>query len=823
MNQPVPRKAPETLHVQIDGMTCAACSGRIERKLNGVPGVEARVNLATAMAEIHLDPQAPASKDVLDLIEDLGYPPQQAQVELAVGDMTCAACSGRVERALNRLDGVVEASVNLATGRADVRYLPAMLSVDDLVQAVEQAGYPASVPEAHAGSESHDASARLQTMRRDVVLAFVLSAPVLVLAMGADFVPALRRGMEAVAPVPSFWGWVQALLTTAVLAGPGRRFYRAGWQAWRHMTPDMNALVMTGTGAAWLYSMLVLLVPGWFPPASLHLYFEAAAVVVSIVLLGKYLEEKAKQSTAGALRKLIGLQADTAHRVDEGGNEHSVPVSRLHPGERVRVRAGERMPVDGTVLEGEAWLDVSMLTGEPMPRAVRPGDEVQAGTLVDNGLLLVRVDRLGRDTLLAQIIRMVEQAQAGKLPIQQLADRVVRVFSPIVLAIALVTFLAWLLLGPDPALNHALVASVAVLVIACPCAMGLATPAAILVGTGRAAELGVLFRNGQALEHLTRVREVLMDKTGTLTQGRPRVVEVVADAPDDSLALAAALEAGSTHPLARAVLDAAGERGLVVSDVDAFENLPGRGVRGQVQGRDCSLGNRRMMQESGVDTGALEVEASRLAEQGHTVVWLAWDGQAQALLAIADPPREEARAVVERLHTRGIRVTLVTGDQPVTARHVARQLGIDRVHADVLPSDKARIVAEARRQCTDGLVAFVGDGINDAPALAEADVGLAMGGGTDIAVESADVVLMRPGLHGLIPAIEASRATLRTIRGNLFWAFVYNIVLIPVAAGVFWPWTGWMLNPMLAGAAMGFSSLFVLGNSLRLKRLIGDP
>ncbi len=821
MAQPVIRKAPQTLKLDIEGMTCAACSGRIERKLNQLDGVQAQVNLATGQADIQLQAEGPAAETVVQTIAALGYEPRTAELELRVEGMTCAACSARVERALNKQAGVLEASVNLATERAQVRYLPAMLTPESLIQTIRDAGYDAALLDEQAPPEdTNREQQRLQALARDVRRAFALALPVLVLAMGSDFFPGFAQWLQAWAPTPRFWAWVQAILATAVLFGPGSRFFRLGWKAWLHAAPDMNSLVMTGTGAAWLYSTLVLLAPAWFPENSRHLYFEAAAVVIAIVLLGKYLEERAKQSTAGALHKLIGLQADTACRLRDG-REETVPVSQLHPGDEVRVRAGERMPVDGTVLEGQAWLDVSMLTGEPMPRAVEAGDEVQAGTLVNNGLLRVRVDRLGRDTLLAQIIRMVEQAQAGKLPIQQLADKVIRVFSPIVLVIAVLTFMAWLLWGPEPALNHALVAAVAVLVIACPCAMGLATPAAILVGTGRAAELGVLFRNGEALEHLSRVRTLLMDKTGTLTQGRPQLVEWVAEDRPAMLAIAAALEAGSNHPLAQAVLAAAEQQGITPAAVQQFENHPGRGVSGVVEGRRWWLGNARLMEELGRDRSPLAAEAERLAAAGHTVVWLADEQQARALLAIADPPREEAARVVATMRQRGVRVVMVTGDQPVTARHVAEQLGVDEVHAEVLPGDKAAIVAQYRQQQA-GLVAFVGDGINDAPALAEADVGIAMGGGTDIAVESADVVLMRPGLTGLATAIEASDATLKSIRGNLFWAFIYNVVLIPVAAGVFYPFTGWLLNPMLAGAAMGASSLFVLGNSLRLKYQIGE-
>ncbi|MGC8807169.1 MAG: copper-translocating P-type ATPase, partial [Thiomonas sp.] len=617
------------------------------------------------------------------------------------------------------------------------------------------------------------------------------------------------------APVPRFWDWVQCALTTAVLFGPGRRFFRAGAIAYRHLSPDMNSLVATGTGAAWAYSTLVLLAPQWFPPQSRHVYFDSAAVVVAVILGGKYLEELAKGRASTAIHKLLGLQAKQATRLDAQGAAQQVSVSALQIGDRVLVRPGERVPVDGRVVEGDSHVDESMLTGEPLPVRRRPGDAVVGGTVNAEGRLVIEATALGADTVLAQIVRLVEGAQTGKLPVQRVADRVVAVFTPVVLLIAAASFAAWLLFTGD--LSAALVAAVAVLVVACPCAMGLATPAAILVGSSRAAEMGVLFRKGEALETLSRIDTVLLDKTGTVTLGRPALTALHTHLDDAAaLRLAAALEADSEHPLARAVRDAASARGLDVPAVQDFAALPGYGVRGVLGGHRLLLGARRLMQREGVALGELSAVADALEAQGQTAVFLAQDGAGVAVLGIADPVKPDAAAVVQALRQRGLQIALVTGDAQRTAQAVAAQLGIAQVHAEVLPQHKAQVVrtlqAQGRR------VAFVGDGLNDGPALAQADVGLALASGTDVAIEAADVSLARGDLATLPTAIDTARHTLRTIHGNLFWAFAYNIVLIPLAAGVAAPW-GVHLHPMLAGVAMGLSSVFVLGNSLRLKRL----
>jgi len=812
----------QNLEIAIRGMTCANCSARVERVLRKLPGVaEATVNLATERASVQFDPSTLGPTELAAAVTDAGYEPVSTELELAIGGMTCANCSNRVERALRATPGVIEASVNLANERATLRYFPASVTPQALVRAVEDAGYTAQLfdREDSADTEARAREAELRARLRDTVVAAVLSIPIVVLAMGPMLAPGLGELLARVAPTPRFWEWLQLALGSAVVFGPGRRFFSSGWAAFRHWSPDMNSLVMTGVGAAWLYSAVVVLAPSLVPAQARHVYFEAAAVVVTLILMGKYLEALAKGRTGAAIRKLIGLQAKTA-RVLRDGAEQDVPIAAVARGERVIVRPGERVPVDGEVREGESYVDESMLTGEPMPVAKRAGDRVVGGTVNQHGLLQVEARQVGKQTMLAQIIRMVEQAQGSKLPIQRLADRVVQVFTPIVLAIAAITFALWLALGPAPAITLALVSTVAVLVVACPCAMGLATPAAIMVGSGRAAELGVLFRKGEALEALSHVDAVVFDKTGTLTLGRPQLTDIE-PAPGrdaaDVLRFAAGADAGSEHPLAAAIVAAARDRGIDHPRAERFEAIPGYGVKATVDGHIVLLGAERLLTRERVAGEVLAAQAAALAERARTPIWLAVDGAIWGVLGVADPLKPESAAVIKVLKARGLRVGMITGDSARTAQAIARQAGLDDVSAEVLPSGKAeavqRLQAEGRR------VAFVGDGINDAPALAQAEVGVAVATGTDIAIEAADVTLTRGDLSGLLNAFEVARRTMRTIRGNLFWAFIYNILLIPLAAGLFYPAWGWTLNPMLAGLAMGLSSVFVVTNSLRLRRV----
>ncbi|BBF66790.1 cadmium-translocating P-type ATPase [Acidithiobacillus sp. 'AMD consortium'] len=801
------------VEIGIEGMTCASCSSRVERTLSRLPGVRAAVvNLSTEHAAVQYDPAQISPDALITAIAESGYTPVIAETELVIEGMTCASCVGRVERSLRRLPGVLEATVNLATERAALRYLPDTVDQNTLVAAVTAAGYGARPVQGDVAVADRKAQA-IRTMRRDVILAVVLAIPILLLSMGMALVPAVDRLLSGLEPFPQFWAWVQAVLATIVLAGPGRRFFRPGFLAYRHLSPDMNSLVATGTGTAWLYSMLVLVAPAWFPASARHIYFDSAAVVIAAVLFGKYLEELAKGRTSAAIKQLLGLQAKEAHVLRDGA-ELQVAIGAVVPGDQVVVRPGERLPVDGVVVDGDSHVDTAMLTGEPLPERKKQGDPVVGGTVNREGRLLIRATSVGQGTVLAQIIRLVEQAQTGKLPIQGLADRVVRIFTPLVILIALLSFFFWLLFGPPPAITLAMLSAVAVLVVACPCAMGLATPAAVMVGTGRAAELGVLFRKGAALESLATVDTVCLDKTGTLTYGRPAVTRIDAADPAYLLQMAAAVESASEHPLAQAVLAAAGERHLDIPAVGDFTAVPGKGVQGRVDGVTVLAGTLAWMDEQGVVMAGFST--GDLQQTGQTIVWVARDGRLLGLLEISDVARPESAQVVRALRTLGLRVAMVTGDAEAAARVIAGRLGIDDIYAQVLPQDKAEIVR--RLQAEGRKVVFVGEGINDSPALAQADVGMALASGTDIAMEAADITLTHGDLGGVITAIQAARQSMRTIRGNLFWAFFYNILLIPVAAGVAIP-LGIQLNPMLAGVAMGLSSVFVLSNSLRLKRL----
>ncbi|MBI4342212.1 MAG: copper-translocating P-type ATPase, partial [Candidatus Omnitrophica bacterium] len=690
-----------------------------------------------------------------------------AELEIGVGGMTCAACSARVERALGKVPGVLSATVNLATARASLRYSPASTTTEDIARAIEEAGYEPRLLEEEE-RDAAEARARervLAAIWRDTIAAAALTLPLVALSFGAMFLPALDSTLKELAPLPGFWQWVQFALGTAVMFWPGRRFFRSGWIAYRHLAPDMNSLVATGTGAAYLYSAVVVIAPELLPTGARHLYFEAAAVIITLILLGKYLEEVAKGRTGAAIRKLVGLQAKTAH-VLRDGEERELPIREVTRGDIVIVRPGERVPVDGEVRAGSSYVDESLLTGEPMPVAKRPGDRAVGGTVNQHGVLRIEARQVGRETVLAQIIRMVERAQGSKLPIQRLADQVVKVFTPIVLAIAAASFGVWLAFGPAPAITAALVSAVAVLVIACPCAMGLATPAAIMVGTGRAAELGVLFRKGEALEALSHVDTIVLDKTGTLTEGRPRLTEIEPAAGRDTrevLRVAAAAEEASEHPLAKAILAAARGRGIEFDAAESFEAIPGFGVKAVVRGRSVLLGAERLLAKEGLAPGALAARAAALASQGRTPVYLAVDGEVRGVLGVADPLKAEAAAVVAALKAQGLRVVMITGDSRTTAAAIAREAGLARFEAEVLPSGKAAAVK--RMQSEGRKLAFVGDGINDAPALAQAEVGVAVATGADIAIEAADVTLTRGDLTGLLTALEVARRTMRTIRG----------------------------------------------------------
>ena len=739
--------------------------------------------------------------------------------ELSIKGMSCATCVGRVEAALREVDGVAEASVNLATERASVEYTEEPVELSELVDAITEAGYEviATGSEDRLEAEQSARTAELQKLRRQLIVAAAFTTPIFVLDMIPMFIAPVHDWMM---------GWVsmQALyilffvLGSVVQFGPGRRFYRAGWAGLRRASPDMNTLVMIGTSAAYGYSVVATFVPGVLPPDSAHVYFEAAAVIITLVLLGKYLEALARGRTSEAIRTLMALQAKTA-RVIRDGEEVEVPVSDVVVGEVIRVRPGEQIAVDGVVLEGSSYVDESMITGESLPVEKSAGEEVVGATINKAGSFTFRATRVGSETVLSQIIDMVEQAQNSRPPIQALVDKVVAVFVPVVLLMAAVTFFIWLNVGPDPAMTFALVAAVSVLIIACPCAMGLATPTSIMVGTGKAAERGILFRNGQALQTLHDVDVVAFDKTGTLTRGEPVLTDLdVAPefAIEQILSLIASLETQSEHPIGDAIVEEAQRREIPLSPVTDFEAHPGYGISGVASKRQVLVGADRFMNQRGVDIERFEARARGLAEEGKTPLFAAIDGRAAAVIAVSDPIKDSTPAAMEALHRQGLRVAMITGDNQATAQAIAGQLGIDEVLAEVLPDGKAEAIVELQEQGHQ--VAFVGDGINDAPALAQADGGVAIGTGTDVAIESADVVLMSGLLDTVPDALALSTATLRNIKQNLFWAFFYNTALIPVAAGVLYPVVGVMLSPMLAAGAMALSSTFVLANALRLRR-----
>ncbi|WP_034007173.1 heavy metal translocating P-type ATPase [Pseudomonas aeruginosa] len=805
------------ISLPIEGMTCASCVGRVEAALAKVEGVASvSVNLATERADIRLN--RPVDRMALiQAIEKVGYDVPQGTIELAIGGMTCASCVGRVEKALKAVPGVTEAVVNLATERATVRGVAA---VADLIAAIEKVGYEANPVDTGAQADEEAAEkkdAERAELKRDLTLAAVLALPVFVLEMGSHMIPGMHEWVASTIGIQQSW-YLQFVLTLLVLAIPGWRFYEKGFPALFRLGPDMNSLVAVGTAAAFGYSMVATFAPSLLPAGTVNVYYEAAAVIVALILLGRFLEARAKGRTSEAIKRLIGLQAKEAH-VLRDGRIVDIPINDVAQGDIVEVRPGERVPVDGEVTEGRSFVDESMITGEPIPVEKAEGSTVVGGTVNQKGALTLRATAVGGQTMLAQIIRMVEQAQGSKLPIQAVVDKVTLWFVPAVMLAAVLTFLVWLVFGPSPALSFALVNAVAVLIIACPCAMGLATPTSIMVGTGRGAEMGVLFRKGEALQLLKDAKVVAVDKTGTLTEGRPVLTDLeIADGFDRNQVLAkvAAVESRSEHPIARAIVESAVEGGIALPTMTDFDSVTGMGVRATVDGARVEVGADRFMRELGLDVGSFARTAERLGNEGKSPLYAAIDGRLAAIIAVADPIKSSTPAAIAALHQLGLKVAMITGDNARTAQAIAKQLGIDEVVAEVLPEGK--VEAARRLKASHGQIAYVGDGINDAPALAEADVGLAIGTGTDVAVESADVVLMSGNLQGVPNAIALSKATIGNIRQNLFWAFGYNTALIPVAAGVLYPAYGVLLSPIFAAGAMALSSVFVLGNALRLRR-----
>ncbi|MAY86358.1 MAG: copper-translocating P-type ATPase [Pseudooceanicola sp.] len=805
--------------LSIEGMTCASCVGRVEKALAGLDGVsEVAVNLASETARLSLDDPSRLT-DATQTLAALGYPARTSKVTLNIASMSCASCVGRVDKALADVPGVLSVSVNLAAETATVEYLEGAVSLGDLMAASAAIGYPAEIAEAQA-SQSRVArkAEEADGLRRSVLLAAILTLPVFILEMGSHLIPAFHHLVMTTIGLQTSW-IIQFVLATLVLFGPGRHFYTKGFPALFKGAPEMNSLVAVGTGAAWGYSVVATFLPGLLPEGVRAVYFEAAAVIVVLILIGRWLEARAKGRTGAAIQALLGLQVRTA-RVIRGGDTVEVDVDALAVGDVILVRPGERIPVDGEVTEGSSNVDESMITGEPVPVQKAAGADVTGGTVNGTGSLTFRAARVGSDTTLAQIIRMVEEAQGAKLPIQGLVDRVTLWFVPAVMMLSALTVAVWLLVGPDPALTFALVAGVSVLIIACPCAMGLATPTSIMVGTGRAAEMGVLFRKGDALQALSEVDVIALDKTGTVTEGQPSLTDLVtADGfdRDKVLSLIAAVEAQSEHPIAEAIVRGAQTEGIAVPNATGFRSITGYGVAATVEGQEVMVGADRYMTREGIEIAALVETEAELAGRGRTALYAAIDGKPAAVIAVADPVKPASQEAVAALHACGFKVAMITGDKRETAEAIARETGIDHVIAGVLPDGKVAALDDLR--AGDRKIAFVGDGINDAPALAHADVGIAIGTGTDVAIESADVVLMSGDLRGVVNAVEVSRRTMSNIRQNLVWAFGYNVALIPVAAGVLYPAFGLLLSPVFAAGAMALSSVSVLTNALRLRRI----
>jgi Cu+-exporting ATPase len=818
-----PRKSKKA-DIPITGMTCTTCAATIKKGLIRTHGVEqANVSFASEKASVEYDPAKVDLATIEQTISQLGYGVATRKSIFPVAGMTCASCVARVEEALSSVPGVISANVNLASEKATVEHLEET-NVADLKRAVKDAGYELASETETLEDATAAAQRETRSTRNRFIVAAVLGLLIMVIGWTATF------------------GWKPYLLwalATPVQFWAGWRFYRGAWGALRHRTADMNTLIAVGTSAAYFYSVAVVLAHDVLPnlfsgvTAEPSLYFDTSAMIIALILLGRFLEARARGQTSEAIRKLIGMQPKTA-LVIRDGEEREVPVEDVQVGDLVMVRPGERVPVDGVIHQGHSSLDESMVTGESIPVDKKEGDTVIGATINRTGSFQFEATKVGKDTTLAQIIRMVEEAQGSKAPIQRLADVIASYFVPIVIGIAIITFIIWYFTGPAPAFTFALLNFVAVLIIACPCALGLATPTAVIVGTGRGAEYGVLIRSAGALERAHQINTVLLDKTGTLTRGEPAVTDIIAVASfsqEEVLRLAASAERGSEHPLGEAIVRAAAEKKLELSPASDFNAIPGHGVEALVEGKKLILGNLRLMEDKGLSLNGLEEEANHLWEKGKTVMFLGRDGQVLGAIALADTLKPDAKDTIRSLHDTGIKAVMLTGDNRRTAEAIAREAGIGRVLAEVLPEHKAQEVKKLQEE--GKTVAMVGDGINDAPALAQADVGIAIGTGTDVAMETGDITLISGDLGGIVTAVSLSKRTMRTIKQNLFWAFAYNTALIPVAAGVLYLAFGntgvptglrfilgeyGFLNPILAAAAMAISSLTVVSNSLRLKR-----
>ena len=810
--------AEEKITLPVTGMTCANCALNIERGVKRLEGVaDARVNFASEQAAVSFDPQKVGIQDVVEKISKSGYGVSTAKIELPLTGMTCANCAINIERALNKkVPGVVGATVNFASERASIEYVPAVSTLDDIIAAVEKAGYGAIPPEADADEADVEQLARdaeIKDQTHKFVVGVVFALPLFVMSMARDF------GLIGAWSHAAWVNWLFWALATPVQFYTGKDYYLGGFKSLVNKSANMDVLVAMGSSVAYFYSVAVLL----FPTFGEHVYFETAAVIITLIKLGKMLESRTKGKTGGAIRKLIGLRPKTATIVING-QEKEIPLSRVSVGDTLIVKPGEKIPVDGRVLEGKSAVDESMLTGEPLPVDKDAGDTVVGGTINGEGLLKFKATQVGKDTVLAQIIRLVQEAQGSKAPIQALADKVAAVFVPAVMAIAVIVFILWWSLTGD--FVPAMIRLVAVLVIACPCALGLATPTAIMAGTGKGAEKGILFKNSEALETATKLDTVILDKTGTITQGKPMVTDVIPlDTFDGDgqtlLQIAASVEKGSEHPVGKAIVNEAKSRGIDLYDPKEFKASGGHGVQARVNGALVIIGKPPWFKELKIDISAALDNIGEHQALGKTVMAVARQDRLCGLIAVADILKSESKDAIDELHRQNLRVVMLTGDNRQTARSIADQVNIDQVVAEVKPDEKSARVKDF--QLDGGLIGMVGDGINDAPALAQADVGVAIGTGTDVAIETAGVILSSGSLKGVPRAIRISRATMRTIKQNLFWAFGYNVVLIPIAAGILAPFSTFpdflrQLHPIMAALAMAFSSISVVTNSLRLYR-----
>ncbi len=802
------------LDLTIRGMSCSSCVERIETGLSKLEGVEeASINFAAEKGTVLYDSSRISARRLVTEVENLGYGTRTEEITIPIRGMSCASCVEKIESQLRSLPGVTKAQVNVAAEKATVNFIPSVHSPADLKKAIRDIGYePVEITDTPAAAD-YEKQARDREIRQlglKTLIGAVLSVPLL-MSMLSEWFAGMPEWLTS--------HFAQFLLATPVHFWVGWQFHAGLWKALKHKTADMNTLVSLGTNAGYIYSTVVTFAPGFFMGEGIHagVYFETVAILHTLIILGRFLEARAKGRTSEAIKKLMGLQAKTA-RVVRNGQETDIPIEQVQVSDTIVVRPGEKIPVDGAVLQGSSAVDESMLTGESMPVEKLAGSEVYGGTLNKTGSFRFKATKVGKETALAQIIKLVEAAQGSKPPIQKTADKIAGIFVPIVISIAVLSFGVWYFFGPQPAVIFALANFMAVLLIACPCAIGLAAPTAVMVGIGKGAEHGILFRSAEALQLASKLSTVVLDKTGTLTKGEPSVTDVITANgfhERDVLRYAASAEKGSEHPLGEAIVKRASEEGLEIEAADSFNAIPGHGIEAKIAGKNLLLGNLKLMRDREIALHGLENEAERLADEGKTPMFVAIDGRAAGIVAVADTLKPNSQQAVKALHGLGLEVAMITGDNKRTARAIAKQIGIDRVMAEVLPQDKAEEVK--RLQAERKTVAMVGDGINDAPALAQADVGIAIGTGSDVAMEASDITLISGDLRGIVTSIALSKRTMRTMKQNFFWAFVYNTVLIPVAAGLLYPIAGILLSPILAGAAMAFSSVSVVSNSLRLR------